>query len=92
MGFMCGRLLVEKICVKKGIVKVIRGGVIMVVMGYVVWIWMGIKKGVWCRRLVLVRCGWGCVVLGLVMYVIEVKKMNKGWRLLVVLGMKGLLV
>ena len=73
IGFMCGKLLLEKISVNKRIVKLITAAVIMLAIGYVLSIWMPINKRVWSTTFVLVTCGWGSLLLALLMYVIDVK-------------------
>lgn len=90
IGFMCGRLLLEKISVNKRIVKLITAAVIMLVIGYVLSIWMPINKRVWSTTFVLVTCGWGSLLLALLMYVIDVKNINKGWTFFLVFGMNPL--
>ena len=90
IGFMCGRLLLEKISVSKRIVKLITAAVIMLVIGYVLSIWMPINKRVWSTTFVLVTCGWGSLLLALLMYVIDVKNINKGWTFFLVFGMNPL--
>lgn len=84
IGFMCGRLLLEKISVNKRIVKLITAAVIMLVIGYVLSIWMPINKRIWSTTFVLVTCGWGSLLLALLMYVIDVKNINKGWTFFLV--------
>ena len=84
IGFMCGRLLLEKISVNKRIVKLITAAVIMLVIGYVLSIWMPINKRIWSTTFVLVTCGWGSLLLTLLMYVIDVKNINKGWTFFLV--------
>lgn len=83
---MCGRLLLEKISVNKRIVKLITVAVIMLVIGYVLSIWMPINKRIWSTTFVLVTCGWGSLLLALLMYVIDVKNINKGWTFFLVFG------
>ena len=79
IGFMCGRLLLEKTSVNKRIVKLITAAVIMLVIGYVL-----------STTFVLVTCGWGSLLLALLMYVIDVKNINKGWTFFLVFGMNPL--
>ena len=62
----------------------------MLVIGYVLSIWMPINKRVWSTTFVLVTCGWGSLLLALLMYVIDVKNINKGWTFLLVFGMNPL--
>lgn len=90
IGFFCGKLLLEKISVNKRIVKLITAAAIMLVIGYVLSIWMPLNKRIWSTSFVLVTCGWGSLLLAVLMYVIDVKNINKGWTFFLVFGMNPL--
>lgn len=90
IGFMCGKLLLEKISVNRRIVKLIVVALILLVVGYILSIWMPLNKRVWSTSFVLVTCGWGSLLLALLMYVIDVKEVNKGWTFFLVFGMNPL--
>lgn len=90
IGFFCGKLLLEKTSVNKRIVKLIAAAAVMLVIGYVLSIWMPLNKRVWSTSFVLVTCGWGTLLLAVLMYVIDVKNINKGWTFFLVFGMNPL--
>lgn len=90
IGFFCGKLLLEKISVNRRIVKLIAAAATMLVIGYVLSVWMPLNKRVWSTSFVLVTCGWGSLLLALLMYVIDVKNINKGWTFFLVFGMNPL--
>ena len=90
IGFFYGKLLLEKISVNKRIVKLITAAAIMLVIGYVLSIWMPLNKRIWSTSFVLVTCGWGSLLLAVLMYVIDVKNINKGWTFFLVFGMNPL--
>ncbi|WP_417129231.1 acyltransferase family protein [Phocaeicola sp.] len=90
IGFFCGKLLLEKTSVNQRIVKLIAAAAVMLVIGYVLSIWMPLNKRVWSTSFVLVTCGWGALLLSVLMYVIDVKNINKGWTFFLVFGMNPL--
>ena len=90
IGFMCGKLLLEKISINQRIIKLIAAAVGMLVVGYILSIWLPLNKRVWSTSFVLVTCGWGALLLALLMYVIDVKNVNKGWTFFLVFGMNPL--
>lgn len=90
IGFMCGKLLLEKIPINQRIIKLIAAAVGMLVVGYILSIWLPLNKRVWSTSFVLVTCGWGALLLALLMYVIDVKNVNKGWTFFLVFGMNPL--
>lgn len=90
IGFMCGKLILEKISVNRRIVKLIAAAVGMLAVGYILSIWMPLNKRVWSTSFVFVTCGWGALLLAVLMYVIDVKNVNKGWTFFLVFGMNPL--
>ncbi len=90
IGFMCGKLLLEKIPINQRIIKLIAAAVGMLIVGYILSIWLPLNKRVWSTSFVLVTCGWGALLLALLMYVIDVKNVNKGWTFFLVFGMNPL--
>lgn len=90
IGFICGKLLLEKISINQRIIKFIAAAVGMLVVGYILSIWLPLNKRVWSTSFVLVTCGWGTLLLALLMYVIDVKNVNKGWTFFLVFGMNPL--
>lgn len=90
IGFMCGKLLLEKISINQRIIKLIAAAVGMLLVGYILSIWLPLNKRIWSTSFVLVTCGWGALLLALLMYVIDVKNINKGWTFFLVFGMNPL--
>lgn len=90
IGFLCGKLLLEKIPVSQRVVKLITVAAMMLAVGYILSIWMPLNKRIWSTSFVFVTCGWGSLLLALLMYVIDVKEVNKGWTFFLVFGMNPL--
>lgn len=90
IGFMCGKLLLEKIAVNKRIIKLATAALAMLAIGYILSVWMPVNKRIWSTTYVLVTCGWASLLLALLIYVIDVKNINKGWTFFLVFGMNPL--
>lgn len=90
IGFMCGKLLLENIPISKKLLYMMVAAVVMLVLGYALSGWMPINKRVWSTTYVLVTCGWASVLLAVLIYIIDVRQLNKGWTFFLVFGMNPL--
>lgn len=90
IGFMCGKLLLENIPISKKLLYMMVAAVVMLLLGYAISGWMPINKRVWSTTYVLVTCGWASVLLAVLIYIIDVRQLNKGWTFFLVFGMNPL--
>lgn len=90
IGFMCGKILLEKISINRKLMYIIGGSVIMLALGYLLSGWMPINKRVWSTTYVLVTCGWASMLLAVLIYIIDVRQLDKGWIFFLVFGMNPL--
>ena len=90
IGFMCGKLLLENIPISKKLLYMMVAAVVMLVLGYALSGWMPINKRVWSTTYVLVTCGWASVLLAALIYIIDVRQLNRGWTFFLVFGMNPL--
>lgn len=90
IGFMCGKLLLENIPISKKLLYMMVAAVVMLVLGYALSGWMPINKRVWSTTYVLVTCGWASVLLAVLIYIIDVRRLNRGWTFFLVFGMNPL--
>lgn len=90
IGFMCGKLLLENIPISKKLLYMMVAAVVMLLLGYALSGWMPINKRVWSTTYVLVTCGWASVLLAVLIYIIDVRQLNKGWTFFLVFGMNPL--
>jgi len=51
---------------------------IFLLSGYVFSLWFPINKSIWSSSFVLVTCGWGTLILGIIYYLTDVKKIKIG--------------
>lgn len=90
IGFMCGKLLLENIPISKKLLYMMVAAVVMLLLGYAISGWMPINKRVWSTTYVLVTCGWASVLLAALIYIIDVRQLNRGWTFFLVFGMNPL--
>lgn len=90
IGFLCGRVLLAKIPVSRRLGYMIAGAVVMLAVGYVLSLWLPLNKRIWSTSYVFVTCGWALLLLSVLIYIIDVKQMNKGWTFFLVFGMNPL--
>ncbi len=51
---------------------------LFLISGYVLSIWFPINKAIWSSSYVLVTCGWGTLILGIIYYFTDVKQIKIG--------------
>lgn len=90
IGFMCGKLLMENIPINRKLSYMVAGAAVMLIMGYLLSGWMPINKRIWSTTYVLVSCGWASMLLAALIYIIDVRQLNKGWTFFLVFGMNPL--
>ncbi|TXG36603.1 acyltransferase family protein [Seonamhaeicola maritimus] len=74
MGVLVGKLLDAL----KHISLLLVTALILLVFGYVLDIWFPINKAIWSSSFVLVTSGWGTLFLGVIYYLIDVRKFQFG--------------
>ena len=52
--------------------------ILFLISGYILNIWFPINKAIWSSSFVLVTCGWGTLILGLIYYLTDIKKVKIG--------------
>lgn len=55
-----------------------RAIVILLATGYLLSIWIPINKALWSSSFVLVTCGWGTLILTIIYYITDVRKLSFG--------------
>lgn len=90
IGFIFGKLVLLKCSINKRVVYIILGAVILLSVGYTLSMFMPLNKRVWSTTYVLVTCGWASLVLALLIYIIDVRQLDKGWTFFLVFGMNPL--
>ena len=50
----------------------------LLILGYIVSIWFPLNKAIWSSSFVLVTSGWGTLILGIIYYLTDVKKIKFG--------------
>jgi predicted acyltransferase len=52
--------------------------ILFLISGYILNIWFPINKAIWSSSFVLVTCGWGTLILGIIYYLTDVRKVKIG--------------
>ena len=73
-GILIGKLLDGL----KHVYKLFMVAIAFLISGYIFSIWFPINKAIWTSSFVLVTCGWATLVLGIIFYLIDVKKLQFG--------------
>ncbi len=76
LGILIGKILTNAKENKLVILSVL--GIVMIVLGTVWDIWFPINKALWTSSFVLVTAGWATLILGVVHYIMDVKKIKFG--------------
>lgn len=74
-GVLIGRLLDM---LNDRVVLLFGAAALFLISGYTLSIWFPINKAIWSSSFVLVTCGWGTLILGLIYYLTDVKKVKIG--------------
>ncbi len=76
IGILIGRLLISSEYQK--IIKLFSIGTLMVILGYIWNIWFPINKALWSSSFVLVTVGWASILLSLLYFLLDIKKIHFG--------------
>lgn len=78
LGFFCGRLIKEKHETADKVLALLLTGTMLVVGGYLLQYGLPLNKAVWSPSFVLMTCGLAALLLGLLMFIIDIRG-KKGW-------------
>lgn len=78
LGFLCGKILRSSDEIGTQALKLAERGVVMLAIGMAVSIFLPLNKRIWSPSFVLVTCGLAALLLALLIYVLDMKKMT-GW-------------
>lgn len=73
IGFYCGMLIKKADSINKKLISLFLVGTVLVFAGYLLSFGLPLNKRIWSPSYVLVTCGMASLLLGLLMYVIDVK-------------------
>jgi len=74
-GILIGRLLDG---LNSNIKLLIGTAIILLTLGYIINIWFPINKAIWSSSFVLVTSGWGTLILALIYYLTDIKRIKTG--------------
>ena len=74
-GILIGRI-VERI--NTSIVSLLGIALLFLISGYVMHYWFPINKSIWSSSFVLVSCGWGTLILAVIYFLTDIKKIKMG--------------
>jgi len=92
IGFMCGKLITDSVNNMQRIYKILLVGVILSFLGYIFQYAMPINKKIWSSTYVLITCGMGVSLLGILIWIIDVKKNVKWTSFFNVFGVNPLFI
>ena len=74
-GILIGRLLD---ILSNRVILLFGTAILFLIAGYILNIWFPINKAIWSSSFVLVTCGWGTLILGIIYYLTDVRKVKIG--------------
>ena len=92
IGFMCGKLITDSENNMQRIYKILLVGVILSFLGYLFQYACPINKKIWSSTYVLITCGMGASLLGILIWIIDVKKNVKWTSFFHVFGVNPLFI
>ena len=90
LGFYYGRIICGKESIKDKLVFMFLCGTILLVAGYLISYGMPINKKVWSPSFVLVTCGVATLILASLIYLLDIKKLSFGNKILIAFGTNAL--
>lgn len=73
LGFYCGRLIMKGGSVGEKAIRIFVLGTVLIVCGYLLTYGLPLNKRIWSPSYVLVTCGLAALLLGLLVYVIDIQ-------------------
>lgn len=92
IGFLTGRVISRTKYVKQHYVRIFIFGAIILITGYLFAYACPLNKKIWSSSFVLVSCGFGLLVFGLLVHWIDVKKRHRWWSFFHSFGVNPLFV
>jgi len=74
-GVLIGRLLDM---LNNRVILLFGTAVLFLIFGYILNVWFPLNKAIWSSSFVLVTCGWGTLILGVIYYFTDIKKIKIG--------------
>ncbi len=74
-GILIGRLLDV---LNNRVILLFGAAILFLSAGYILNVWFPINKAIWSSSFVLVTCGWGTLILGIIYYLTDVRKVKIG--------------
>ncbi len=74
-GILIGRLLDM---LNNRVILLFGSAILFLIAGYILNVWFPINKAIWSSSFVLVTCGWGTLILGIIYYLTDVRKVKIG--------------
>ena len=74
-GILIGRLLD---LLNNRVILLFGTAILFLIAGYILNAWFPINKAIWSSSFVLVTCGWGTLILGIIYYLTDVRKVKIG--------------
>lgn len=76
IGYLCGRTLMER---RTDITPLLITGAALTIAGFALSAGVPLNKKVWSPTFVMVSCGMGASLLGLLIYVIDIRRTSRSW-------------
>ena len=76
IGYLCGRTLAEK---NGDITRLLLVGAALTIAGFALSAGIPINKKVWSPTFVMISCGMGASLLGILIYLIDIRKATRPW-------------
>ncbi|MCR4852219.1 MAG: DUF5009 domain-containing protein [Prevotella sp.] len=90
IGFWCGRVMMEAETISKKVMHVLLVGAILVFGGYLLSYGLPLNKCIWSPSYVLMTCGLASLLLGILMYVIQIQQHTRWSTPFLVFGVNPL--
>lgn len=92
IGFYCGKKMKEAPTVNDKLTRFLLVGAVLVISGYLLSFALPLNKRIWSPSYVMMSCGLASLLLGILMYVIDVKKQQKWTSFFHVFGVNALVL
>lgn len=90
LGFCCGKIFLRKTTVEQKVLHLLLWGVVGIFTGYLLSYGCPISKKIWSPSFVLVTCGGAAALLGLLIWLVDVKGCRRGILSFQIIGVNPL--
>lgn len=90
LGFCCGKIFMQKIDIEQKVLRLLLWGVVGIFIGYLFSYGCPISKKVWSPSFVFVACGGAAALLGVLIWLVDVKGCCKGLLSFRIIGVNPL--